>query len=196
MIEKTVKTWKKAMKTKDFQKTVCVGSKRPSRTARWFHAFCKIKYVDGKLSITGVEGPMFNGNCHGSCGKIVDGLVGEIVKYSPGWNAKKLQKFVDIWNKWHLNNMRAGCEHQRAANWSENRIDPAELPDDRHTNRDERGILAMWVRPSEHPKGLLCKPCPVCGYEYGSEWQFEEVPNDVLMFLKGLPESKTKPAWV
>jgi hypothetical protein len=39
---------------------------------------------------------------------------------------------------------------------------------------------AGWVHPSEHPDGLLCKPCEVCGYKYGSEWIFEELPAGVV----------------
>lgn len=27
-----------------------------------------------------------------------------------------------------------------------------------------------FLRPDEHPEGLLEKPCPVCGYKYGSGW--------------------------
>lgn len=30
--------------------------------------FCKIEFNDGKLSITGVDGPTRDGNCRGSCG--------------------------------------------------------------------------------------------------------------------------------
>ena len=30
--------------------------------------FCKIKFVDECLSISGVEGPLANGDCKGSCG--------------------------------------------------------------------------------------------------------------------------------
>lgn len=34
-----------------------------------------------------------------------------------------------------------------------------------------------------HPDGLLCKPCPVCGYEYGTAWNTVEVPEHVLTRL-------------
>lgn len=37
-----------------------------------------------------------------------------------------------------------------------------------------------WLRESEHPDGILCKPCPVCGYKYGTEWKHREIPADVL----------------
>ena len=33
--------------------------------------FCKIKIAEGRLSISGVEGPTQSGNCRGSAGQIV-----------------------------------------------------------------------------------------------------------------------------
>jgi hypothetical protein len=55
---------------------------------------------------------------------------------------------------------------------------------------------AGWVFPSQHPKGLLTKPCPVCGYRYGNGWLYEEVPEEVLQWLQNLPDTDQKPAWV
>lgn len=52
------------------------------------------------------------------------------------------------------------------------------------------------LTPDEHPDGLLCKECPECGYRYGTEWLREEVPEDILEWLSGLPESKVEPAWI
>lgn len=46
------------------------------------------------------------------------------------------------------------------------------------------------------PRGILCKPCPVCGYEYGSGWQKVEVPQEVIDWLMALPDTEKKPAWV
>jgi hypothetical protein len=43
-----------------------------------------------------------------------------------------------------------------------------------------------WVYPHEHPEGYLTKPCPVCGYKYGSAWLHEDVPQDVLDWLQSL----------
>jgi hypothetical protein len=42
--------------------------------------------------------------------------------------------------------------------------------------------------PTEHPKGVLGKPCPVCGYKYGTAWLHEDVPADVIAFLQSLPD--------
>ena len=53
-----------------------------------------------------------------------------------------------------------------------------------------------WLHPDEHPDGILGKPCPVCGYQYGHAWQTEEVPQEVIDWLFNLPESPVVPAWV
>lgn len=37
-----------------------------------------------------------------------------------------------------------------------------------------------WLHENEHPDGILCKPCPVCGYKYGTEWKHRDIPADVL----------------
>jgi len=179
--------------------TVPVGGSRAS-------VFCKIKYKEGKLSISGVVGPNSSGNCRGSCGQINMEFCrqGEIdphkytardFHFAPGWDSNKYYSFFDIWDKWHLNDMRAGCSHQRASKWEWERINPKELPDS-HANRDERGIIATWVTPKEHPKGLLTKKCPVCGYRYGTAWLKEEVPVEALAFLRKLPDTDRTPAWV
>lgn len=46
------------------------------------------------------------------------------------------------------------------------------------------------------PRGILCKPCPVCGYEYGHGWQKVEVPQDVIDWLFALPDTPVSPALV
>lgn len=56
--------------------------------------------------------------------------------------------------------------------------------------------LRGWLSYNEHPLGLIGKPCPVCGYGYGSKWLREEVPKDVVDWLKQLPKTDLKPAWV
>lgn len=158
--------------------------------------FVKVEYRGGRLSITGVVGPRANGDAWGSCGQIVETLARKDFKPAPGgfWmlHVKHLR---ETWARWHLNDMRAGCAHQRAAGWEDVRIKPEELPESR-ANRDERGILALWVYRKEHPAGLLCEPCPTCGYQYGSKWLREEVPEGVLRFLYELPQVERAPAWV
>jgi hypothetical protein len=161
---------------------------------------------------------------------------------------KRAQEIKAVWEKYHLNGMKAGCEHQRA-NWNtlepitlyyfrrrrevvdacheakhqakacikagqtfaptpeqtrlanlpdkltlETAELPAELakdyrPDGPAYEGDNYGKAsetktAGWVKPSEHSKGLLCKPCEVCGYEYGSAWLYSPIPADVIAQIK------------
>lgn len=81
------------------------------------NAFCKIEYEDGRLSISGVIAPLKNGNCLGSAGQCVD----EIKEGTPTteWTTEMLQKFCDIWDNWHLNDMRPYCKHQEELGWKE-----------------------------------------------------------------------------
>jgi len=51
------------------------------------------------------------------------------------------------------------------------------------------GKTAGWVFPKEHPEGVLNKPCPECGYKYGSAWLFEPLPQEVIDFVKALDQS-------
>jgi hypothetical protein len=53
-----------------------------------------------------------------------------------------------------------------------------------------------WFTPSNHPLGNLSRPCPVCGYRFGSKWLSRPVPDDVIQALQSLPDSVTEPAWV
>lgn len=75
-----------------------------------------VKWTDERLSIVGVEGPRSDGNARGSCGQNRDALTGDYV-VTPGWSRDMVARLAEIWDRWHLNDMRAGCEHQRAAGW-------------------------------------------------------------------------------
>lgn len=80
-------------------------------------------------------------------------------------NPALYSEIVALWERWHLNGMRAGCKHQKG--WEKIKLDDS-LP-------LTQSNMAIWEREEEHPRGLLCKPCPVCGYKYGSAWLFEEI---------------------
>lgn len=220
--------------------------------------FVKIEFADGRLSICGVVGPMNNGNCRGSAGQCTDSI--REGQPADGWTREMLDKLCDIWDRWHLNDMRPWCEHQRELGWAEaageeitlhhyrlnqdaykkrkdaekaavealRKGDPfnptaeqtffAALPawidiyeplpkemaayyhpkkplydgDYGATEKKTRG----WVRFDESEHGILCKPCPVCGYKYGSSWKTEEVPQEVIDWLLALPDTTVEPAWV
>ena len=221
-------------------------------------AFAEITFENGKLSIHGVIGPMHNGGCRGSAGQCVDEIrAGDPV--AP-WTREMVDKFCDIWNAWHLNDMRPYCEHQKALGWDEiakrkvtiyhyrltrdalrklraaenaaiaalkngetftptaEQVKFATLPysittateiskQDAEVYEPEKPLFVGdsgateqktlgWLREDEHPDGILCKPCPVCGYKYGTSWKKEEIPQEVIDFLTLLPDSEVKPAWV
>lgn len=47
-----------------------------------------------------------------------------------------------------------------------------------------------WLEPEEHPEGLLCRPCPVCGYRYGTAWKYMPIKPDDLQTIKSLMEDE------
>lgn len=55
---------------------------------------------------------------------------------------------------------------------------------------DYEGVESVtrgWIPYEEcHEYGILGKPCPVCGYKYGTSWKKVELPSDVVSFLEGL----------
>ena len=36
------------------------------------------------------------------------------------------------------------------------------------------------------PSGILCKPCPICGYKYGTSWNYRPIPSDILQKITQL----------
>lgn len=157
----------------DFTKTVRVG-KGPDGDV-----FCSIKFADGRLSITGVEGPKANGNASGSCGQIVDALAA-VKECAPGWTFGLAAKFARVWKRWHLNDMRAGSPAQEQ--FLRDHPVVAVYPEDHYT-KASAALAAAGLNPDN-------------GYKYGSAWLREEVPADVLQFLADLPATDKTPAWV
>lgn len=73
--------------------------------------------VNGRLSFTGEIGPRRDGNCSGNAGQIVTDLT-EIGRFADGWDAAHVYRLVEVWREWHLNDVRAECEHQRKLGWT------------------------------------------------------------------------------
>jgi hypothetical protein len=230
-------------------------------------AFIKKYEGTGKLSITGVVGPRSNGDCWGSCGQISDTIrqainAGEFIPNdAQGWTVPDVLSFLDLWDRYHLNDMRPECDHQRAAGWPQmarielhtyqftlkstvrndkkrlecEAIDRAASTEKKAVGFSplERKILKLedfiklptatlegemarfyeptsstgyfkhdtieragWVRFEEDPRGLLGKPCPVCGYKYGHAWNTEKLSSNILHTLEALAETKVIPAWI
>jgi len=63
-----------------------------------------------------------------------------------------------------------------------------------HSNVEYK--MRGWIFHRDHPLGFIGRPCPVCGYKYGTSWIKEEVPEEVVEWLYNLPDSKREPAWI
>lgn len=245
-------------------KVVNIGKvESPDRASYRAPVFCKIQIEAGKLSISGVIGPKANGDARGSAGQIIDeireAMNAGTIERAKGWTIENtgndpLAKFINIWDRWHLNDMRASCEHQRAAGWETEAAEKIkvtewhllgavssqqkeieeraikELGENRTAavSYDEAEILRLpyslttygedepdkytqrayytrskteektrgWISFEDDQRGILSKPCEVCGYKYGNAWKFEELPAAVVEFLEKLPESEITPAWI
>ena len=81
--------------------------------------FCKITYIDGRLTISGVIGPTRGGNAVGSRGQCGEEIRNDKFALNKNWSEETFNKFLDIWEKWHLNDMHPECEHQRELGWVE-----------------------------------------------------------------------------
>lgn len=227
--------------------TVRAFTNRGKETRSRLHVH--ICYKDGKLSITGCY---LNGG-----GQCYDMLTDESFEPAEGWTHDKAATLQKVWKRWHLNNLRPYCEHQRDLGWpsdadktltwyrwalkhdtcaEQGAIKRAMLETVksgvpfhptkrdieilnleaftvtfspslgkgaaryyepisgvgvyRHVNTNRLGNTYHssyeGFSPVKHDSGLLCKPCPVCGYKYGAQWKTEEVPADVLDWLRGL----------
>lgn len=215
--------------------------------------------ADGRLSITGVEGPTSSGDAAGSCGQIDSTLrehldAGRFVP-AEGWTLDRVRGLLDIWDAWHLNDMSAADDVMIRDGWREQAAVPVWLhtftqtldginasnaakdaaldalkagstftptaeqsaayaapysvtiytdspddvpetpagykPGDKHPERKTLG----WLKPDEHPRGLLTKLHPESGNRYGSGWYRRDVPADVLATLKGYPLADRPHPW-
>jgi len=246
--------------------------------------FVEASFEDGNFSMHGVVGPMASGNCYGGCGQIDmafehrtpednDRRYGHPIKpseidFAPGWDADSWFTLLDIWTKWHLNDLQAGCEHQQAEGWGKKALTVVKVDVETWRVRDtherwsareavrinrekdpikkalhkrgfksrsyflghviaealeaasrgevyepkdgaekswfDAGVIKIktettssgWTRPDEHPEGVLTKPCPVCGYKYGTAWMKKVVPDDIISFVWSRPDADVQPAWI
>ncbi len=112
------------------KKTIMPGRVQIGKYLRPVHITIDIEKKDKGLvlSISGIEGALRSGNAYGGCGQIdVDYAhrnpkdndpryteFKHLVKFAPGWTEDLWFDLLDIWERWHLNDMNAECEHQRA----------------------------------------------------------------------------------
>lgn len=73
------------------------------------------------------------------------------------WDADKLLRLAALGDRWHLNDMQAGCVHQEV----------------------------VYEEPHHRPSLTDTLPCPVTGYRYGTAWLVEPLPDVLLTNLLG-----------
>lgn len=166
---------------KSFTKIVNPGKVACGKFNRQF--FAEICYRDGSLSIHGVIGPKSNGNAFGAAGQIQEEL--DRVVPGKGWDAESVKKLQKVWDRWHLNDLRAGSPKQMLFLES---LEANEEPVDY-----ENAVKAMKEAGIYEDADFIYEGKP---YRYGSAWLKKEVPAEVLEWLQRLPESAVKPAWV
>lgn len=86
------------------------------RAAGLCNLWIQVKFTGGRLSITGVEGPLTNGDCRGSAGQC--GIDPE-AKPADGYTVETLARLREIWERWHLNDMRPHSPEMAALGWPE-----------------------------------------------------------------------------
>lgn len=134
--------------------------------------YLEIKYEDKKLSISGTIGENKYGYAY-TCGQIYDTIdprkVENTIEYTSDWNKDYLVGLINIWQKYHLNDLNANCEHQDYMEWNYH------TQSNRETYKGER--------------------CPICGYSIGSKWLHRDIPESALEFLRFLPSYKLGTPW-
>src|ERR1041385_6807498 len=164
----------------DFKKTVRLGTieTRPG-SGRYVSIFCFIEYHDkprshhgnSRLSITGVLGPTRGGNAGVGAGQIVMDLLEnkeyQRIRPADGWGHGNIPAFLLIWDKYHLNDMRAGSPAQTAFLAEHPVEDRLKWP-----SGSSEALEAAGLNPDPN---YLHNGKP---YKYGSPWAPTEVPAD------------------
>ena len=194
-----------------------------------------------------------DGLAFSACGEIWNGNHSDVV--SAGQNLDEIAKYIHnnrfssiyaMWQKYHLNDMRPECEHQRELGWPEKArqnvtiythtlnldtirkqheikrsvMERAKRGKTVSLSESDRTLLSLkyeiktwkgclpediasyykidgahektlgWIIQEEHPEGLLCRPCPVCGYRYGTAWKYMPIEPGDLQTIKSLMEDE------
>lgn len=59
-------------------------------------------------------------------------------------------------------------------------------PDIRGLHGEMEKKTRGWVKFEDDKRGILCKPCPVCGYKYGSAWRYMPIAENDLIEIERL----------
>ena len=97
-------------------------------------------------------------------GQCIESL-GEIVKPAAGWTLEEIAELAKLWDRWHLNDLRAACSHMKP------------FP------QGARATTEEWAnRPT----------CPDTGYRYGNSWLVEPLPTEVVERVRELMRDRSR----
>lgn len=86
-----------------------------------------------------------------SAGQIVDTLTRmNPAKLADGWTSEDVAALHALWQRWHLNTMRAACAHQEI----------------------------VYEDDGQQPSLDKTPPCPITGYKYGHAWLTDPLPEE------------------
>lgn len=88
---------------------------------------------------------------------VCGGQIFEELKNRPIGKRPLMKEIIDLWENYHLNDLHAGCEHQRNLGWEKDGY-------------------------AKHPS----ESCPICGYKFGTEWKYSPIPENDLIRIKNL----------
>ena len=150
----------------EFHRRILVGYYQGLRV--WIEV--ELVRIDGKLRLT-VSGDVDQKRRRGWV-TILTGQIYDWIKERArdielvGIDRATLMVLLDVWNRWHLNDLRPYCKHQEplVMELRSKGINPIDVVDD-------------------YPE---LSRCPVCGYRYGTKWLYEPLPEQVIDFIKRL----------
>lgn len=167
----------------DFEKVLRIG-KVPTTTLTcrpiMDDLFIKIEVKDKQLSISGVIGPMKSGNARGGCGQIDM----EFAHRNPKDDDKRYSDPI------------THSQIEFAKGWTvEMWWDLLDAWKEWHLNDLQSACEHQRAKGLTYDKAPLDK-CKKCGWKLGNGWRTKPVPVAVIEFLRELPDTDKKPAWV
>ena len=108
------------------------------------------------------------GDWRGLHGQIDEYLTDKSLTPCVGFDYSDLKKIQNIWERWHLNDMRAGTPKQES-------------------------FVRDWLNNHKFDYTEICMALSEVdllndnGYKYGSSWLTEKVPDEVIKYLFSLP---------
>ncbi len=183
----------------EYKKRLKIGSTRHGRGYASVFVDVELRNQEKGLELS-ICGDVQAGGSMVSGGQCVDEL-----KHicTPAMNRGKIKQIREVWERWHLNDMNAGCVHQRALNWKScpghydktglatcSNPKPPEAPTTEMLQKAVKdlrqdGVALVGAGQSYRCKDdKLSKPCPECGYRFGSAWLFEELPAEIIKQIK------------